>query len=274
MMITPLQLKAVFPKIHDPNAWVRIFTMELPTFEIDTPLRVAAWIAECGYESQSFNKVRESGSYTAKRLMEVWPHVFKTLADAKPYEYNPEGLLNFIYADRLGNGPSNSRDGTIYRGGGLIQLTGRANYREVGKGLGLRLEAQPKIIEQPNIMARTACYFWKVHDLNAAADAGDIDYITKKINGAMEGAEERRALYDAVLVQLKAPPAFRKGAPPPVGDFSTKPTPSFGPAPGPVAPGTLDGMHTPGSYTAVSTAAAKEAMALAFKQPEQIDAFA
>lgn len=267
MMITPLQLKAVFPKIHDPNAWVRIFTMELPAFEIDTVPRVAAWVAQCGYESENFNKVRESGSYTAKRLMEVWPSVFKTLADAKPYEYNPEGLLNFIYANRLGNGPSNSRDGTIYRGGGLIQITGRANYREVGNALGLRLEAMPKLIEQPNVMARTAGYFWKIHDLNAAADEGDFDYITKKINGGMTGAADRKDAYDRALAQLNAPPAFRKGTPPSTGDFSPRVATSPGPAPGPVAPGTLDGLHTPGNSEQLRLAAAGV-------QQEQLDAFA
>src|ERR1019366_3015822 len=141
MMITPLQLKTIFPRCHDPNAWCRIFTMELPAFEIDTPARVAAWVAQCGYESSSFNKLRETGSYTAKRLMEVWPKVFPTLEAATPYEYRPEELLNMIYANELGNGPANSRDGLIYRGGGLIQITGRANYRQVGVALGLPLES-------------------------------------------------------------------------------------------------------------------------------------
>lgn len=261
MMITPLQLKQVFPVCHDPNAWCRVFTLELPAFEIDTPLRVAAWVAQCGYESESFNRLRESGSYgkktqnaagavvydlySEKRLMEIWPHKFPTLASTQPYIQNPEQLLNYVYAGILGNGPPESRDGTIYRGGGLIQLTGRDNYREVGKALGLRLEAMPKLIEQPQIAARTSGYFWKMHDLNAAADAGDFDYITKRVNGALTGAAERGAAYQRALVQLSAPPP-RKGPPPSSPVQPPNPAPTPGPAPGAVPLGTLDGVHTPG----------------------------
>ena len=262
-MITPLQLKRVFPACHDPNAWVRIFTMELPAFEITTPARLAAWIAQCGYESQSFNVLRESGAfgrkitnprggaaydvYSEKRLMEIWPNKFPTLESTQPFIQQPEALLNYVYANELGNGPPNTRDGFIYRGGGLIQLTGRGNYREIGDKLGIKLEAMPKLIEQQNIAARTSCYFWKLHNLNAAADAGDIDAITKRINGAMTGAAERRAYYAAACVQFSAPPAFIKGAPPGPAPNQVRAALSPGPAPGPVRPGTLDGMHTPGN---------------------------
>jgi putative chitinase len=257
MLITPLQLKQVFPGCHDPNAWCRIFEQELPPFEITTPARVAAWVAQCGYESSSFNKLRETGSYTAKRLMEVWPKRFPTLADAKPYEYNPEGLLNMIYANELGNGPANSRDGTIYRGGGLIQITGRGNYREVAKGLGLNpngtpkvnLEAMPKLIEQPSIACRTACYFWKIHDLNSAADEDNFEYITRKINGGMTGYADRLKAYTLAKALLKAP-QIRKGPPPGPVNNIPKPQHTPGPQPGPVPVGTLDGLHTPGRKVA------------------------
>lgn len=285
MMITPLQLKAVFPKCHDPNAWVRIFTMELPAFEINSSLRVAAWVAQCGYESESFNKVRESGSYgrkipnpqggaaydvySEKRLMEIWPHEFPTLASTQPYIQNPEGLLNYVYANKLGNGPANTRDGFIYRGGGLIQITGRGNYRAVGNALGLKLESMPKIIEQPNVMARTAAYFWKIHDLNTAADEGDFAYITKKINGAMTGEADRLAYYEKALAVLSAPPAFRKGNPPPTGDFTPKPPQSPGQAPGPDLglPTGLDTLNSNRALFAAAQVAQQQA-------PVQIDAFA
>ena len=131
---------------RDPNAWVRQFTIELPAFGItDNNARLAAWLAQCGYESQSFNTLRESGSYgrvtknaagatvydlyNEKRLMSIWPHKFPTLLSTQPYIQNPEALMNYVYAGVLGNGPTESRDGTLYRGGGLIQITGRANYR-------------------------------------------------------------------------------------------------------------------------------------------------
>ena len=243
-MITPLQLKKVFPACHDPNAWCRVFTMELPTFEITTQARIAAWVAQCGYESGSFNKLRESGSYTAVRLMAVWPKRFPTLASAKPYEYNPEGLLNMIYANELGNGPEGSRDGLLYRGGGLIQLTGRANYREIGKALGLPLESLPKMILQPNIAARTSCYFWKLHDLNAAADQEDFAYITKKINGALEGEAARLGYYTAAKALLNEP-AVARGFLPGAAADQVKVLTTPGPRPGSVPPGTIDGVMNP-----------------------------
>jgi putative chitinase len=260
-MITPLQLKKLFPACRDPNAWVRIFTTELSAFGItENNARLAAWLAQCGYESQSFNTLRESGSYgrvtknaagatvydiyNEKRLMALWPHKFPTLQSTQPYIQNPEGLMNYVYAGVLGNGPSQSRDGTLYRGGGLIQITGRANYREVGQALGVPLESMPKLIEQPQIAARTAGYFWKLHDLNAAADAGDFAHITKKINGALTGEAEREVYWNQAKALLAVAPPRNDFMPGPVpGQVKVKTTP--GKLPGPVPLNTLDGIMTP-----------------------------
>ena len=259
-MITPIQLKKLFPTCRDPNAWVRIFTMELPAFGVtDNNARLAAWLAQCGYESQEFNTLRESGAYgrkgktpagnviydlnTEKRLMSIWPHKFPTLLSTKPYIQNPEALMNYVYANILGNGDTNTRDGTLYRGGGLIQITGRANYREVGNALGLNLESMPKMIEQPAIAVRTSGYFWKIHDLNTAADAGDFAHITKKINGALTGEAEREAYWEAAKALLAVPAAVKGPAPAPGPQPTMKSTP--GAKPGPVPFGTLDGLQTP-----------------------------
>jgi putative chitinase len=259
-MLTPIQLKKLFPMCRDPNAWVRVFTMELSAFGItENNARLAAWLAQCGYESQSFNTLRESGSYgrvtkndagatvydlyNEKRLMEIWPNKFPTLVSTQPYIQNPEGLMNYVYANTLGNGDTASRDGTIYRGGGLIQITGRANYREVGRALGLSLESMPKMIEQPNIAARTSGYFWKVHDLNAAADAGDFAHITKKINGALTGEAEREK-YWVLAKAILTVPGVIKGTPPGPAPGQVKVLTTPGKPPGSVPPGTIDGvMH-------------------------------
>ena len=260
-MITPIQLKKLFPMCRDPNAWVRQFTIELPAFGItDNNARLAAWLAQCGYESQSFNTLRESGSYgrvtknaagatvydlyNEKRLMAIWPHKFPTLASTQPYIQNPEGLMNYVYANILGNGDTNTRDGTLYRGGGLIQITGRANYREVGKALNVPLESMPKMIEQPAIATRTAGYFWKIHDLNAAADAGDFAHITKKINGALTGEAEREQ-YWLLAKALLAVPAAPKGVAPGPAPGQVKVATTPGKAPGSVPPGTVDGVNDP-----------------------------
>jgi putative chitinase len=261
-MITPIQLKKLFPMCRDPNAWVRIFTIELPQFGIlDNNARLAAWLAQCGYESQSFNTIRESGAYgrafkanggrdtaydifTEKRLMEIWPHKFPTLESTQAYIQQPEKLMNYVYANILGNGGVESRDGFMYRGGGLIQITGRANYREVGKALGVPLESMPRMIEQPAIAVRTSGYFWKIHDLNAAADAGDFAHITRKINGSLTGETERETYWLLAKSLLAvAPPRndFKPGPTPGQVKVSTTP----GNAPGSVLPGTIDGVMNP-----------------------------
>ena len=227
-MITPIQLKKLFPMCRDPNAWVRMFTIELPAFGItDNNARLAAWLAQCGYESQSFNTLRESGSYgrvtknaagatvydlyNEKRLMSIWPHKFPTLLSTQPYIQNPEALMNYVYANILGNGDTNTaRDGTLYRGGGLIQITGRANYREVGKALNVPLESMPKMIGKAAIdrLPHGEATSWKIHDLNAAADAGDFAHITKKINGSLTGEAERETYW----LLATAPPGGSCGA--------------------------------------------------------------
>jgi putative chitinase len=263
-MITPIQLKKLFPMCRDPNAWVRVFTMELGPYGIlENNARLAAWLAQCGYESQSFNTIRESGAYgrvskanggrdtaydifNEKRLMQIWPHKFPTIESTQPYIQQPEKLLNYVYAGILGNGGVESRDGFMYRGGGLIQITGRANYREVGKALNVPLESMPKMIEQPAVACRTAGYFWKIHDLNAAADAGDFAHITKKINGSLTGEAERETYWLLAKAILAVPAVARGPLPGPAANQAPKVTTTPGARPGPVPPGTLDGVMTPG----------------------------
>jgi len=226
-MITPMQLKAVFPACRNPGLWVRTFQNTLGEFEIDkTPQRLAAFLAQTGYESSSFNVLRELLAYqTTAKLMAAFPREIPTEDVALRYVMNPSGLANYIYANKNGNGDVASGDGFKYRGGGLIQLTGRGNYREVGKALALDLEIRPaQIISEP-IAARTAGFFWKQNDLNAAADAGDFDYTTRKVNGsAMLGAAKRKALWINLTEQLGMPTptaaaaAARRAATVPVRD--------------------------------------------------------
>ncbi len=202
-MITPQQLHAVFPYCQNPGNWCRTFDQIADEFELRPPQRLAMWLAQCGWESSSFNILRERLSYrTTAQLRAVYPREFPTEASAMPYVLNPQGLANFVYANRNGNGDQASGDGFRFRGGGLIELTGRANYKQVGDALGLDLETRPAQIELPNIAARTAGFFWKQNDLNAAADQGDFDYTTRRVNGAaMEAAKERRALWQKLVAQ-------------------------------------------------------------------------
>lgn len=202
-MITPAQLKTVFPACRNPGIWVRAIDKVVDEFDLRPPRRLAMWLAQCGFESSSFNTLREVLSYrTTAQLRAVFPREFPTDDAAQRYVMNPAGLANFIYAGKNGNGDVASGDGFKYRGGGLIQLTGKGNYDEVGKALGLDLLLRPgQIIVEPTA-ARTAGFFWQQNDLNAAADEGDFDYTTRRVNGsAMRGAAERKALWQKLVEQ-------------------------------------------------------------------------
>ena len=205
-MITSGQLFTVFPACQNPGTWVRVFDQIVDEFDLRPDHRLAMFLAQTGFESSSFNVLRERLSYrTPAVLMATFPSHFKTEADAMPYVLNPQGLANFVYANVNGNGNAASGDGMRYRGGGLIQLTGRANYKAVGEALGLDLEMRPNQIELPLLAARTAGFFWKQNDLNAAADDGNFDYTTRRINGAaMRGADERRALWEKLVKVMGA----------------------------------------------------------------------
>lgn len=196
-MITPMQLKAVFPFCRNPGVWCRTFEQIADEFDLRPDNRLAMWLAQCGFESESFNVLREIMSYrTTAQLRAVYPHEFPTDDAAQRYIMNPNGLANYVYAGKNGNGDLASNDGFKYRGGGLIELTGRGNYKAVGEALGIDLEARPNQIIVEPIAARTAGFFWKQNDLNAAADEGDFDYTTRRVNGAaMRDADKRKDLW-------------------------------------------------------------------------------
>lgn len=196
-MISPGQLYSVFPKCLNPGVWCRVFEQIADEFELRPPNRLAMFLAQTGYESESFNTLREKLSYrTPALLVATFPSHFKDETMAAPYVLNPQALANYVYAGRNGNGDVASGDGFRYRGGGLIELTGRGNYKSVGAALGLDLETRPMQIEQTLTAARTAGFYWKQHDLNAAADEEDFNYTTRAINGsAMLGAADRKALW-------------------------------------------------------------------------------
>jgi putative chitinase len=208
-MITPAQLRAAQldakqAQTRNPGVWCRAFSQMVDEFDLAPPHRLAMWLAQCSYESSGFNMLREGLSYrTVEQLRKVFPHEFPTDDSAQRYVMNPNGLGNFIYANKLGNGDVASNDGFKYRGGGLIQITGRANYEAAGKAIGRDLVNRPNDIIIEIVAARTAGYFWTLKDLNAAADAGDFDHTTRAINGAgMKGAQERRQLWLAFKAQL------------------------------------------------------------------------
>lgn len=202
MLITVEQLLQVVPKARDMAATlVPELTISMPAYGIDSPPRIAAFIAQLSVESAQFTRLVENLNYSAQRLAAVWPNRFsdgkgQPNALALQLGGNPEAIANSVYADRLGNGPTNSGDGWRYRGRGLLQVTGRDNYRKVGVALPLDLEATPEWLEQPRYACQSAACFWADHGLNDLADRGDFKTITLRINGGLNGYDERVKVWE------------------------------------------------------------------------------
>ena len=169
-------------------------------YEIDTPARLAAFFAQVGHESASLTRTVENLNYSAEGLLRTWPSRF-TRESATLLARKPEQIANRVYGGRLGNGPEATGDGWRYRGRGLIQVTGKANYAGIRDTLRERVqdvpdfELQPHLLESPQWAALSAAAYWDDHDLNALADAGEFRKITTRINGGQIGAADRNARY-------------------------------------------------------------------------------
>lgn len=152
--------------------WAQPITDAMAAYKIDTPHRQAAFLAQIGHESGCLRWVREHGS-----------HAYLDKYDT--------GRL----AERLGNTPEDDDDGQKYRGRGLIQITGRRNYLLCGLALELDLLKYPELLEQPTFAAKSAAWFWFNNHINALADRGDFEAITRRINGGLNGYDDRLLLW-------------------------------------------------------------------------------
>ena len=197
MVITTEQFKKCFPANKEAETWSMNLCNILPRYEITTPLRIAAFLAQCGHESNGFIILRENLNYSAIGLLAIWPSRF-TPGIANLYAKMPIKIANRVYADRMGNGPEGSGDGWKYRGRGLIQLTGKRNYLEFAKAIGLRFEEIIPYMETKAGALESACWYWTVNKLNAIADTGDVRKMTKAINGGLNGIEDRQAKYNQI----------------------------------------------------------------------------
>ncbi|WP_374981736.1 glycoside hydrolase family 19 protein [Pseudomonas solani] len=185
-----------------PEAGVFISVLEqaLPRFSVTTPTRQSAFLAQCAHESAGFSRFAENLNYSAAGLAATWPGRFRG-ADGQPnalalaYQRRPAVIANYVYANRMGNGDEESGDGWRFRGRGLLQITGRGMYQRCGEALGLPLLEQPDLLLQPEQALLSAAWFWQSNGLNALADAGDFEAITRRINGGLNGLAERKALW-------------------------------------------------------------------------------
>lgn len=175
--------------------WQKPLEAAMARFGINTPARQAHFLGQAGHESNGFTALVENLNYSAQGLANTWPSRFKG-ADGQPnakalqIARQQPAIAAAVYDGRLGN--DKPGDGWRYRGRGLFQLTGKANYRDAGVALGLDLVGQPELLEEPEAAALTAAWYWSKHGLNAAADRGDLLAVTKTINGGTIGLDDRR----------------------------------------------------------------------------------
>jgi putative chitinase len=193
------QLSSVIGNNPDLDGWYEALSSVLPEYEIDSPQRVAAFIAQCTHESGGFKRLKENLNYKAESLVRVFPKYFPSLDLAKQYAHDQQKIANRVYGSRMGNGDESSGDGFRYCGRGLIQLTGRNNYTKFAESIGMAVEEVPSLLETFEGAVKSACWFWKTNNLNQYADSGDILTMTKRINGGTIGLEDRIKHYNHAL---------------------------------------------------------------------------
>ena len=196
---TEQQLRQLIPGNPYVSQWYHALNMILPDYNIDTPARVAAFIAQCAHESANFKFLQENLNYRAESLMKTWPSRFNSLDMARQYAHQPEKIANKVYASRMGNNDEASGDGWRYLGRGLIQLTGKDNYSRFAQSIDTPLEEIPDYLKTFEGAVQSACWFWETNNLNQWADAGDILTLTKRINGGTIGLEDRKKHYAHAL---------------------------------------------------------------------------
>lgn len=210
-------LKQIFPDSTEENRgkYEKPLSMAMMRYNINTPNRIRAFLSQIGHESGQLSAVVENLNYSAKALRSVFGKYFKTDAEAEQYARKPEAIANVVYANRMGNGDTESGDGWKYRGRGLIQLTGKNNYDKATNEmyalpLGVDFVDEPDLLATPGYAAQSAAWYWETNGLNALADqlggADDTEVfkaITKRINGGYKGLDDRLAIYErakAVIV--------------------------------------------------------------------------
>ena len=221
MPITLQQLLLILPNASQvAGVFVPVLNIAMNRYQIVGQKRMAAFIAQVGHESGQLTRLLENLNYSADGLANTWPNRYadpdgkggyvkvlvKDRSRNKPNALGlslagkPEQIANNVYAGRMGN--TAPGDGWKYRGRGLIQLTGKTNYQLCGEALGLDLLAQPELLEKPQHACMAAAWFWGSNGLNSLADKGDLETITRRINGGLTGLADRQALYARALKVL------------------------------------------------------------------------
>lgn len=202
-ILTQDQLAQIIPGNPYVEHWYNALSQCLPDYDITTPHRIAAFLAQCAHESGGFTAIKENLNYRAETLSKVWPRLFP--ADiAQQYAHNQVAIANRAYGGRMGNGDESSGDGFKFCGRGLIQITGRSNYQAFSDSLQMSIDDAPAYLATFEGAVQSACWFWEANNLNALADKGDILTLTKKINGGTLGLDDRTRRYQHALQVIGA----------------------------------------------------------------------
>jgi putative chitinase len=181
-------------KGHIPDAVIAMIPDTAAKFQINTPLRLAHFLAQCGHESGGFRATQENLNYSAKGLAGIFKKYFPTEAAAAPYARQPQKIASKVYGGRMGNGPESSGEGYKFRGRGYIQLTGKENYTAFGKSIGEDIISNPDVVASKYALL-SAAWFFNKNGLHKMADEGASDIvvtkITKRVNGGTIGLPDR-----------------------------------------------------------------------------------
>jgi len=181
-------------KGHVPDTVIAQIPGVMESFGVNTPLRLAHFLAQCGHESGGFRLTQENLNYSAKGLMGIFKKYFPTQALADAYARKPEKIANRVYGNRMGNGPETSGEGFKFRGRGYIQLTCKSNYAAFDAAVPDDILANPDLVSTKHALA-SAAWFWKKNGLNLIADTGSstevVTKITKRVNGGTIGLADR-----------------------------------------------------------------------------------
>ena len=203
-ILTREQLAQLLPGNPYLDHWYHALEQALPDYDINTPQRVAAFMAQCAHESGGFRALKENLNYKAASLRRVFPKYFPDDAIAAHYAGKQEMIANRVYGGRMGNGPEETGDGYRYCGRGLIQLTGKQNYQNFADSIETAVEDLPEYLATFEGAVQSACWFGESNNLNQYADKGDILTMTKRINGGTIGLEDRKKHYEHALHVLGA----------------------------------------------------------------------
>jgi len=179
-------------KGHVPDAVIAQLPDTISKFALDTPVKLAHFLAQAGHESGGFKVVNENLNYGAKGLLSIFKKYFPTEAKAKEYERKPEKIANLVYGGRMGNGPEASGEGYKFRGRGYIQLTGKDNYKAFDAVVPEDILANPDLVATKYPLLSAAWFFHK-NCLKKCVDASDatVTAVSKCVNGGTIGLPDR-----------------------------------------------------------------------------------